>query len=59
MEWRARLFPQQDTLLPHAIRVGSLCGEEPRQLISGQIDRPSMHLQASLREGRGRSSIPF
>lgn len=46
LEWHAWLFPQQDSLLTHAIRVGSLRGDEPMQVVSGRIDRPTVHYQA-------------
>ena len=49
--WHAWLFPQQDTLRTHAIRVGSLRGDEPMQVVSGRIDRPTVHFQAPPREG--------
>jgi Fic family protein len=51
LEWHAWLFPQQDTLLTHTIRVGSLRGDEPMQVVSGRIDRPTVHFQAPPREG--------
>jgi Fic family protein len=50
LEWHAWLFPEQDTLLTHAIRVGSLRGDEPMQVVSGRIDRPTVHFQAPPRE---------
>src|SRR5512139_3513462 len=43
LEWHVWLFPQQDTLLKHPIRVGGLRGDEPMQVVSGRIDRPTVH----------------
>lgn len=51
LEWHVWLFPQQDTLLKHPIRVGGLRGDEPMQVVSGRIDRPTVHFQAPPREG--------
>lgn len=51
LEWHAWLFPQQDSLLTHPIRVGSLRGDEPMQVVSGRIDRPTVHFQAPPRDG--------
>jgi Fic family protein len=51
LHWHAWLFPQQDALLAHPIRVGSLRGEEPMQVVSGRIDRPTVHFEAPPREG--------
>ena len=41
LEWHAWLFPLQDALLSHPIRVGGLCGDEPMQVVSGRIDQPT------------------
>jgi Fic family protein len=49
--WHRWLFPQQDTLLPRHIRVGSLRGDEPMQVVSGRIDRPVVHFEAPPRDG--------
>jgi Fic family protein len=51
LHWHAWLFPQQDALLAHPIRVGCLRGEEPMQVVSGRIDRPTVHFEAPPREG--------
>jgi Fic family protein len=49
--WHAWLFPQPDSLLAHPVRVGDLRGEEPMQVVSGRIDRPTVHFEAPPREG--------
>ncbi|BDU19084.1 hypothetical protein DYGSA30_05410 [Dyella sp. GSA-30] len=51
LHWHQWLFPQQQTLLPQRIRVGSLRGEEPMQVVSGRIDRPVIHFVAPPRDG--------
>lgn len=44
--WHAWLFQQPDALLAHPIRIGSLRGDEPMQVVSGRIDRPTVHFEA-------------
>lgn len=50
LEWHGWLFPQQNALLAHPIRVGSLRGDEPMQVVSGRIDRPTVHFEAPPRK---------
>jgi len=49
--WHAWLFAQQDSLLARPIRVGALRGNEPMQVVSGRIDRPTVHFEAPPRLG--------
>ena len=51
MQWHRWLFAAQDDLLPLRIRVGGLRGEEPMQVVSGRIDRPTVHFEAPPRDG--------
>lgn len=51
LHWHAWLFPQQEALLANTIRVGSLRGDEPMQVVSGRIDRPTVYFEAPPREG--------
>ncbi len=52
LEWHRWLFPDQDTeLTSRSLRVGALRGDEPMQVVSGRIDRPTVHFEAPLREG--------
>ncbi len=51
MQWHRWLFAAQDDLLPLRIRVGGLRGEEPMQVASGRIDRPTVHFEAPPRDG--------
>ena len=49
--WHAWLFPQPESLLVHPLRIGTLRGDEPMQVVSGRIDRPTVHFEAPPREG--------
>ena len=51
LHWHQWLFPAQESLLPQHIRIGSLRGEEPMQVVSGRIDHPVVHFEAPPREG--------
>jgi Fic family protein len=51
LHWHVWLFPQPDTLLAHPVRVGRLRGDEPMQVVSGRIDRPTVHFEAPPRAG--------
>src|ERR1700754_550321 len=51
LHWHAWLFPGQDLISTHRIRVGSLRGDEPMQVVSGRIDRPTVHFEAPPRDG--------
>jgi Fic family protein len=44
--WHQWLFPTSNSLLANPIRVGQLRGDEPMQVISGRIDRPTVHFEA-------------
>ncbi|MBC3365907.1 Fic family protein [Pseudomonas sp. SWRI154] len=50
--WHAWLFPDQASDLAHRqIRVGALRGDEPMQVVSGRLDRPTVHFEAPPRQG--------
>lgn len=51
LQWHRWLFAANDDLLPHRIRVGGLRGPEPMQVVSGRIDRPTVHFEAPPRDG--------
>ncbi|WP_448645339.1 Fic family protein [Pseudomonas mediterranea] len=52
LEWHEWLFPEQASDLAHQhIRVGSLRGDEPMQVVSGRLDRPTAHFEAPPRQG--------
>lgn len=51
LQWHRWLFSTRDELLPVRIRVGALRGDEPMQVVSGRIDRPTVHFEAPPRKG--------
>lgn len=52
LQWHQWLFPDQDDALPgYRIRVGALRGDEPMQVVSGRLDRQTVHFEAPPREG--------
>ncbi|GAB3392723.1 Fic family protein [Azotobacter armeniacus] len=51
LHWHTLLFPADDSLLPQRIRVGALRGEDPMQVVSGRLDRPTVHFEAPPRAG--------
>lgn len=51
-DWHQWLFPEQDSnLSARPIRVGALRGDDPMQVVSGRIDRPTVHFEAPPRLG--------
>lgn len=46
-QWQAALFV--DSTLLESINIGSLRGEEPMQVVSGRIDKPTVHFEAPSR----------
>jgi Fic family protein len=52
LEWHKWLFPDQDTdLTARLIHVGALRGDEPMQVVSERLDRPTVHFEAPPRQG--------
>lgn len=49
--WHCWLFPSDDNLLARPLRIGTLRGEEPMQVVSGRLDRPTVHFEAPPRAG--------
>jgi Fic family protein len=50
--WHEWLFPDQDTdFAARPIHVGALRGDEPMQVVSGRLDRPTVHFEAPPRQG--------
>lgn len=49
--WHHLLFPVHGSMSPIRIRVGELRGEEPMQVVSGRLDRPTVHFEAPPRDG--------
>jgi Fic family protein len=48
-DWQAALFPEGAGLLTD-INIGTLRGEDPMQVISGRVDRPTIHFEAPPRQ---------
>lgn len=60
LEWHEWLFPAQETdLATQSIRVGALRGDEPMQVVSGRLDRPTVHFEAPPRLGLERQLDTF
>ncbi|PYC13763.1 DUF4172 domain-containing protein [Pseudomonas jessenii] len=52
LEWHQWLFPDQEAdLTARSMHVGALRGDEPMQVVSGRIDRPTVHFEAPPRQG--------
>ncbi|MFO6376888.1 Fic family protein, partial [Pseudomonas aeruginosa] len=49
--WHSWLFPTDDQLLARPLHIGALRGEEPMQVVSGRIDRPTVFFEAPPRAG--------
>lgn len=49
--WHRWLFPDQDGAMDRPQYVGTLRGEEPMQVVSGRLDRPTVHFEAPPRAG--------
>lgn len=50
MQWHEWLFNDPDWTM-HRLRIGQLRGTEPMQVVSGRLDRPTVHFEAPPREG--------
>ncbi|KJV46496.1 cell division protein Fic [Pantoea sp. BL1] len=48
--WHQWLFPASEWTIKR-LNVGGLRGEEPMQVVSGRIDRPTVHFEAPPRDG--------
>ncbi|TBV04668.1 Fic family protein [Phytopseudomonas dryadis] len=49
--WHGWLFPSGDNLLARPLRIGTLRGDEPMQVVSGRLERPTVHFEAPPRTG--------
>jgi Fic family protein len=49
--WHELLFPAQETSLPVRLPIGALRGDEPMQVVSGRIDKPTAHFEVPPRHG--------
>lgn len=44
--WHHWLFPTQETFASSSVQAGQLRGDEPMQVVSGRLDRPTVHFEA-------------
>lgn len=52
LEWHTWLFPAEETTFSaRSMLVGTLRGDEPMQVVSGRLDRPTVHFEAPARQG--------
>ena len=52
LNWHHLLFPLEEaSLATRPVKVASLRGEEPMQVVSGRLDRPTVHFEAPPRLG--------
>ncbi|MBD5801531.1 Adenosine monophosphate-protein transferase SoFic [Azoarcus sp. Aa7] len=51
LQWHTWLFTGDDGFLGRRIHIGDWRGAEPMQVVSGRIDRPTVHFEAPPREG--------
>lgn len=59
LHWHRLLFPEDHDLLPRRIRVGILRGDEPMQVVSGRLDRPTVLFEAPPRDGLEQQLAAF
>jgi Fic family protein len=58
--WHELLFPDDSPgVLSHPIRVGELRGDDAMQVVSGRVDRPTVHFQAPPRAGLKKQVTNF
>lgn len=51
LQWHSWLFAGDDGFLGQKIRIGDWRGNESMQVVSGRIDRPTVHFEAPARDG--------
>lgn len=51
LQWHAWLFAGEETSVGRKIRIGDWRGTDTMQVVSGRIDRPTVHFEAPPREG--------
>lgn len=49
-QWHRWIFPEASQSTLQTIRVGELRGNEPMQVVSGRLDKPTVHFEAPSRE---------
>ncbi|WP_434766853.1 Fic family protein [Pseudomonas triticicola] len=52
LKWHTWLFPAEEAMFSaRPVLVGTLRGDEPMQVVSGRLDRPTVHFEAPPRQG--------
>lgn len=51
LNWHRWLFPDDEGLSARPLHIGELRGHEPMQVVSGRLDRPTVHFEAPPRDG--------
>lgn len=52
LNWHQWLFPEPDAgITARVLNIGGLRGDEPMQVVSGRLDRPTVHFEAPPRQG--------
>ena len=59
LQWHSWLFAGDDGFLGQKIRIGDWRGNEPMQVVSGRIDRPTVHFEAPPRNGLEARIVEF
>lgn len=59
LNWHRWLFPVDESLAARPLRIGELRGKEPMQVVSGRLDRPTVHFEAPPREGLDQQLMEF
>ena len=57
--WHRWLFPNDDSLMARPLLIGALRGDEPMQVVSGRLDRPTVHFEAPPRAGLEQQLADF
>ena len=57
--WHRWLFPGDDSLTVRPLLIGALRGDEPMQVVSGRLDRPTVHFEAPPRAGLEQQLADF
>ena len=57
--WHRWLFPDDDSLMARPLLIGALRGDEPMQVVSGRLDRPTVHFEAPPRAGLEQQLADF
>lgn len=58
LQWHQWLFPDAENSI-YSIQVGQLRGDEPMQVVSGRIDKPTVHFEAPPRSSLDAELIQF